>query len=241
MDEVESFIKENNLNHELVLETHAHADHITGYQEIKKRFARVRVGVNERIQEVQKTFKIIFNLDDVSKDGAQFDLLLKDGEVLKIGNLSIKVLFTPGHTPACTSFLIGEHLFTGDTLFMPDFGTGRCDFPGGSAENLYDSIHEILYKLSEETKVYVGHDYQPNGRELKFQTTIGESKRENIQLKESTSKEEFVLFRDSRDKTLSAPKLLLQSIQLNINSGKFPEAESNGVSYLKIPLGLEGE
>ena len=238
VNEVVSFIRENNLDLQLILETHAHADHITGSEVLKEIFPRVRVGISENIREVQKTFKKMFNITEIDESGSQFDLLLKNGEILMIGDLSIKVLFTPGHTPACASFLIGNNLFTGDALFMPDFGTGRCDFPGGSSEQLYYSIHETLYSLPDETKVYVGHDYQPGGRELKYETTIGESKRENIQLKASTSESEFVSFRESRDKTLSAPKLLLQSIQLNINSGKIPEAESNGMSYIKMPLSL---
>ena len=185
---------------------------------------------------MQKTFARVFNYgDDFDVSGKAFDLLLKDGQVLNAGSLSLKVMFTPGHTPACTSFLIEDALFVGDAMFMPDSGTGRCDFPAGSAESLYDSVQKI-YSLPDTTRIFVGHDYQPAGRELCFQTSVGQEKAENIQLKGSTSKSEFVEFRTKRDAGLSAPKLLLPSIQVNINAGKLPSVESNGTSYLKIPV-----
>lgn len=230
------FIKKQDLRVHFILETHAHADHLSSSQFLKKYFPNARVAIHEKIKEVQKVFKPVFNLDENFKtDGSQFDHLLKDHEEIKAGKLTIKVLHTPGHTPACASFLIEDNLFTGDALFMPDYGTGRCDFPSGSAENLYNSIQKI-YKLPETTKVFVGHDYQPNGRGLEFQSTIGEEKRSNIQLNEKTTKEDFIQFRNRRDNTLKAPRLLLPSIQVNINAGGLPKTESNGTSYLKIPL-----
>ena len=187
---------------------------------------------------IQETFKPVFNLTDLKTDGSQFDILLNEKENLKLGNLELKTIFTPGHTPACCSFLIEDVVFTGDALFMPDFGTGRCDFPEGSADILYTSIHEKLYSLPDTTKVYVGHDYQPGGRDMKFMTTIGESKKSNIQLKALTTRNEYVEFRTTRDEKLKAPKLLLQSVQVNIDAGRLPQKDSNGVSYLKIPLSI---
>lgn len=230
------FVKKNDLKVHYILETHAHADHLSSSQILKKYFPMAKVAIHEKIKDVQKVFKTVFNLDENFKtDGSQFDLLLKDDEVIQAGKMDIKVLHTPGHTPACASFLIDNNLFTGDALFMPDYGTGRCDFPSGSSENLYSSIQKI-YKLPDSTKVFVGHDYQPNGRALEFESTIGEEKRSNIQLNEKTTKEDFIQFRNRRDNTLKAPRLLLPSIQVNINAGGLPKSESNGVSYLKIPL-----
>jgi glyoxylase-like metal-dependent hydrolase (beta-lactamase superfamily II) len=230
-----AFINQLQLQPHYVLETHAHADHLSSSQIIKNHFPNIKIAVSERIKEVQKVFKGFFNLNDFRDDGSDFDHLIKDNEILRAGSLSIKAMATPGHTPACMSFLIGNNVFTGDALFMPDYGTGRCDFPSGSASDLYDSIKR-LYELDDSTKVFVGHDYQPNGRELRFQTTIGESKKTNIQLTYSTSKTDFVNFREARDKTLKAPRLLLPSLQVNMAAGKLPSPEANGVSYLKLPL-----
>jgi glyoxylase-like metal-dependent hydrolase (beta-lactamase superfamily II) len=161
---------------------------------------------------------------------------MEEGKVVSAGSLKIETIYTPGHTPACSSYIIGDAVFTGDALFMPDYGTGRCDFPAGSADDLYHSVHEKLYKLPETHRVFVGHDYQPNGRPVGFQSSIGEEKAQNYQLKYKTSKEEFVAFRNKRDKTLAAPRLLLPSVQLNIEAGRLPEPESNYTSYLKIPI-----
>jgi glyoxylase-like metal-dependent hydrolase (beta-lactamase superfamily II) len=235
-NKVEKFVKDNNLNLIYALETHAHADHLSGSPDLKKRFPKLKVGISQNITQVQEVFKGVFNFKDLKTDGSQFDFLLKNNEAFKAGSLEVKVIETPGHTPACTSFLIGDAVFTGDALFMPDYGTGRCDFPAGSAENLYHSIHEKLYNLPDNTRVFVGHDYQPEGREVAWETSIGESKEKNIQLKESTRKEDFVTMRTSRDATLKAPRLLLQSVQVNINAGEFPEKEDNGKSYLKMPI-----
>ena len=230
------FIVTRGLNLHFILETHAHADHITGAQPLKKIFPKARIAMGARIVDVQNIFKTVFNLPkEFPSDGRQFDLLLDDGSETPAGSLLIKTLFTPGHTPACVSYLIGDALFTGDALFMPDSGTGRCDFPAGSADALFNSI-QSLYKLPDNTRVFTGHDYQPNGRALRYESTIGEQKRSNIHLKESTVKSDYVAFRTGRDKTLSAPKLLLPSMQVNIDGGRLPAPEGNGTCYLKIPL-----
>lgn len=231
------FVKEKELNVHLILETHAHADHLSSSQLLKKHFPQAKLAIGAKIKVVQEVFKKIYNLDEnFPVDGSQFDTLLSDGDELQAGSLTVKAMETPGHTPACLSYIISENVFTGDALFMPDYGTGRCDFPAGSAEDLYHSVHEKLYTLPDHYKVYVGHDYQPGGRSLQFQSTIGEQKEKNIQLRQSTTKEEFVAFRKSRDADLAAPRLLLPSVQVNINAGHLPKPESNGVSYLKIPI-----
>jgi glyoxylase-like metal-dependent hydrolase (beta-lactamase superfamily II) len=236
IDKIQSFLDENGLNLRLILDTHAHADHLSGAQELKKRYPDAPYGIGKEITQVQETFKDIYNLKNLKTDGSQFDMLFEDGQLMEAGSLSFKVLHTPGHTPACYCYLIEDCLFTGDALFMPDFGTGRCDFPKGSAEDLYETIHEKLYSLPDETRVFVGHDYRPGGRELKYETSIGESKVHNKQLKAGTSREEFIEFRKERDASLDAPRLLLPSIQVNIDGAKFPELEDNGSRYLKIPL-----
>ena len=236
LNKITSFVKTQKLNVKGILETHAHADHLSSSQYLKEQFPEAQVAISERIKIVQETFRPVFNLKDLNIDGSQFDLLFKDHETYNFGSVAVKILPTPGHTPACTSFLIEDNLFTGDALFMPDFGTGRCDFPAGSAEDLYKSISEEIYTLPDETKIWVGHDYQPNGRELKFQTTVKESKEDNIQLSSKTSKEQFFTFRTERDKTLAAPRLLLPSIQVNVDAGHLPKEEDNGMRYLKLPI-----
>lgn len=236
VQEVLSFVKQKSLNVHYVLETHAHADHLSGAIEIKKHLPQIKIGIGKHITKVQDLFSEIYNLKDFNTNGVQFDVLLDEETPLVAGSITIKTLFTPGHTPACSSYLIEGMLFTGDALFMPDYGTGRCDFPAGCAKDLYHSIHEKLYKLPDETVYYTCHDYQPNSRELRYQSTIGESKKSNIQLKQETTEDEFVSFRTKRDATLSAPRLLLPSIQVNIDAGKLPHPEDNGSSYLKIPL-----
>jgi glyoxylase-like metal-dependent hydrolase (beta-lactamase superfamily II) len=239
IEEVISFVKKEDLKVYYVLETHAHADHLSGSQDLKKAFPNATLAIGERIKEVQSVFKGIFNLHPSFKtDGSQFDKLLSDGETVKAGSIVIKTIFTPGHTPACASYLIEDILFVGDAIFMPDYGTGRCDFPSGSAEALWDSIASKIYKLPDSTRIFVGHDYQPGGRELKWQTTVGEEKAANIQLTASMSKESFVNMRKARDATLDAPRLLFPSVQVNIDAGRLPEPESNGLSFLKMPLNL---
>jgi glyoxylase-like metal-dependent hydrolase (beta-lactamase superfamily II) len=229
------FIEDNNLKIHYILETHAHADHLSSSQVLKQYYPNAKIGISERIKIVQNVFGKIFNLPNFKADGSDFDFLVKDETEFKAGSITIFPIPTPGHTPACTSFLIENCVFTGDSLFMPDYGTGRCDFPNGSANDLFNSVSR-LYQLPDETKVFVGHDYQPNNRELQFQTTIGESKTHNIQLKLNTTKDEYIQFRETRDKTLKAPRLLLPSLQVNISAGHLPLSEDNGVSYLKLPL-----
>lgn len=236
-DQVYEFIQKQNLKVHYILETHAHADHISGSQVLKKRLPLARVGIGARITEVQKLFKGFFNLPDSFKsDGTQFDILLEEGKDVSAGSLTIKTIYTPGHTPACSSYIIGDAVFTGDALFMPDYGTGRCDFPAGSADQLYTSVFEKLYALPDSTRVFVGHDYQPDGRPMAYESTIGEEKKKNIQLNAQTKRQDFVEFRTHRDQGLAAPRLLLPSVQVNIDAGKLPHPEANGTSYIKIPL-----
>ena len=233
-----NYLKEHDLNLHYVLETHAHADHLSSSQLFKEIYPNAIIAISEHIREVQKTFKVIYNLSSHQTDGSQFDELIKDNQTLNAGTLSIQALATPGHTPACLSFLINDAVFTGDSLFMPDYGTGRCDFPKGDATKLFESVHDVLYKLDDSTRVFVGHDYRPGGRELKYETSIKESKASNKQLTQDTSKEAFVKMREDRDATLDAPKLLFPSIQVNIEAGHLPKEENNGKNYLKIPLNL---
>lgn len=235
---VMGFLETTGLRLLAILETHAHADHLTAAQVIKKSWPHVPIGVGQGICKVQKYFAEAFNFEPNFKtDGSQFDFLLADGEERVFGAFRLKAFSTPGHTPGCMSYLINDQcLFTGDSIFMPDFGTGRCDFPNGSAEQLYDSIQQKIYSLPDEVLIYVGHDYQPGGRELRFFCTVAEQKKTNIHVKAETTKEEFVRFRTARDKTLAAPQLLLPSIQVNIRAGHLPPAEANGVSYLKLPI-----
>lgn len=238
LKELMGFVKSNELNVHYILETHAHADHLTSAQLLKKELPQAQTAIHENIKAVQEVFKGLFNFgEEFDTKGEVFDKLLTDGEILKAGSINIEVLHTPGHTPACVSYLVNkEAVFTGDALFMPDFGTGRCDFPKGSAKDLYNSVHNKLYKLDDSVKVYVGHDYQPGGRDLEFVSTIGEEKKSNIQLKEDTSEADYVKFRETRDAGLMAPKLLLASIQVNAQNGILPKADDNGVSYLKMPV-----
>lgn len=233
--EVISFLRRENLRLHYILETHAHADHLSASQILKDEFPKAKISISHRITSVQRIFSSVFNLkNEAAANDKDFDYLFHDNEVLPAGTLSIKAIPTPGHTPACTSFLIEDMLFTGDALFMPDYGSGRCDFPEGSARSLYQSI-KSLYELPDSTRVLVGHDYLPD-RELQFETTIGESKKSNIHLRTTTTVEEYVTFREARDKTLKAPRLLLPSLQVNIRAGKLPVEEDNGRSYLKLPL-----
>jgi glyoxylase-like metal-dependent hydrolase (beta-lactamase superfamily II) len=232
---VVEFLNQQHLKLHYVLETHAHADHLSGSQLLKDACPNVKLAMGQRITEVQATFRDLFALGpDFPTDGRQFDRLLDDGSVLEAGSLVVRTLFTPGHTAACASYLIEDALFTGDAIFMPDSGVGRCDFPGGSAETLYRSIQRI-YGLPDSTRVFVGHDYQPGGRELRYETTIGEQKRSNVFVRQETPEETFVAKREQRDATLPAPKLLFQSVQVNIDAGKLPEP-INGRRYLKMPL-----
>lgn len=238
VEQIARFLTEEKLRLHYVLETHAHADHLSGSQYLKRRFD-ARVAIGERIQEVQRTFAAVFDFDEhVPLDGSQFDRLLADGEVIQAGALRIEVIATPGHTPACVSYLIGDAVFTGDALFLEDYGTGRCDFPRGSAEAMYHSVHEKLYALPDSTRVFVGHDYQPGGRQVRWETTIGRSKAENVQLNEATTLEQFVRFRRERDASLDPPVLLYPSVQVNVDAGRLPRPHANGQRYLVLPLNL---
>ncbi len=229
------FVREAQLKVHWILETHAHADHLTA-MEILKHELGAKTAIGEKIKDVQALFAGAFNLEGFPTDGRHFDHLIKDGELLQAGSLEIKAIHTPGHTPACMSYLIEGVLFSGDALFMPDFGTGRCDFPKGSAEQLYRSVVHKLYSLPDETRVFVGHDYQPGGRALAYETSIGASKRENKQLNTQSSLEDFLNFRETRDAQLAPPKLLFQSLQVNIRAGQLPQAESDGRVYFKMPI-----
>ncbi|MFQ3249365.1 MAG: glyoxylase-like metal-dependent hydrolase (beta-lactamase superfamily II) [Glaciecola sp.] len=238
-DKVIAFLDENELRLEWILETHAHADHITASSYIKGKRGG-QIGIGEHIKTVQGAFKKIFNLhSELPTDGSQFDFLFEDGEIISLGHLNIQVMHTPGHTPACVSYLIEDAAFVGDTIFMPDFGTARADFPNGSASTLYQSIQKIL-SLPDQTRIFVGHDYKSDTRdEYAWETTVFQEKRNNIHVKTGTSEADFIRRRESRDASLPVPKLLLPSIQLNIRAGKLPEQEANGVSYLKLPLSME--
>jgi glyoxylase-like metal-dependent hydrolase (beta-lactamase superfamily II) len=238
LEQVAAFVRQHGLRLHHILETHAHADHLSGAQALKRQLGG-SVTIGEHITRVQAVFKRIFGLPDSFRtDGSQFDQLLADGAQLELGGLRIEALHTPGHTPACLSYRVGDAVFTGDALFIEDYGTGRCDFPSGSAEALYESIHDKLYRLPDATRVFVGHDYMPGGRPLRSETTIGRSKRENIQLRQDTSRQDFVAFRRARDATLTAPRLLFQSVQVNIDAGRLPAAAENGTRYLRIPINL---
>ena len=220
-----------------VFETHAHADHLSSAPYVKL-MTGAKVGIGEHIRDVQRIFRPVFNATDVSGDGTEFDHLFKDGERFAIGNLEGEVIYTPGHTPACVSYRIGDAVFVGDTLFMPDYGTARADFPGGDARTLYRSIQRVL-SLPAETRLFMCHDYKAPGRDrYAWETTGGEQRAKNVHVHEGISEDAFVELRTKRDAKLDAPLLLLPSIQVNIRAGNFPPAESDGVRYLKIPVQL---
>lgn len=222
------------LNVDWALETHAHADHLSGSPYIKAKTG-AKVGIGEHITQVQRIFRPIFKATDLKTDGSDFDRLFTDGEHFAIGDLNVEVLYTPGHTPADISYRIGENVFVGDTLFMPDYGTARADFPGGDARRLYESI-QCLLDLPSDTRLFMCHDYRAPGRdEYAWQTTVA-AQRNNVHLKDGVDADAFVAMREERDATLEAPTLLLPSIQVNIRAGRFPEAESNGVHYLLVPV-----
>ena len=236
VNQVLDFLTTHHLKPVMCLETHAHADHLSGSQVLKRHYQDMKVGISERITLVQKVFVPAFHLDAPS-DGRQFDYLFKDHEELEMRCFAME---TPGHTPACSSYLIEDAVFTGDALFMPDYGVGRCDFPAGSPEDLYDSITNNIYTLPDHTRVFTGHDYQPGGRPVQFESSVKEQKESNLFLNRTTSKSEFVQKRTARDKSLPAPTLLLPSIQVNVLAGHLPEPESNGTRYLRLPLKISG-
>jgi glyoxylase-like metal-dependent hydrolase (beta-lactamase superfamily II) len=237
---IEAYLRAENLEVKAILETHAHADHLSSAQFFKQRYPKAQLLVTERITMVQKMFgPLFYRPNEIAFDGSQFDRLIADDQPTQVGSFVLTAIPTPGHTPACTSYLMDGNLFVGDSIFMPDAGTGRCDFPGGSAEQLYQSITQKIYALPDETKIFVGHDYQPNGRDLRYETTVGEQKRSNIHLRADTAVEDFVSFRQKRDASLGAPRLLYPSIQVNINAGLLPAANEQGRQFLKIPLELK--
>lgn len=233
VDHVAAFIEARDLRLHYILETHAHADHLSGSQILRRMFG-AQIAIGERIREVQETFKRVFDLPALPADGSQFDRLLRDREILRGGTLEIAVIATPGHTPACVTYQVGDALFTGDLLFIEDYGTGRCDFPRGSAEAMYDSVQK-LYALPDDTRVFPGHDY-PDGRAVRWMTTIGASKARNPQLSARTERAAFVGARQARDRTLAAPRLLYPSVQINIDAGRMPAPHANGTRYLVVPL-----
>jgi len=223
-----------------ILETHVHADHLSAAPYLKARLGG-RLGIGERITVVQRVFAALFNEgDDFARDGRQFDHLFADGETFGIGGLRVRAMHTPGHTPACMTYVVSEGdaadaAFVGDTLFMPDYGTARCDFPGGDARTLYRSIRKLL-DLAPQTRLYMCHDYQPDGREVRFTSTVAEEREHNVHVRDSIGEDEFVAMRHARDATLDMPTLILPSVQVNMRGGELPPAESNGIRYLKIPL-----
>ncbi|MEW6175345.1 MAG: MBL fold metallo-hydrolase [Pseudomonadota bacterium] len=220
-----------------ILETHVHADHMSAAPYLRQQLGG-EIGIGEQITVVQSTFGKLFNAGpDFPTDGSQFDRLFRDGEAFRVGDLPARAIHTPGHTPACMTYLIGDAAFVGDTLFMPDYGTARCDFPGGDAHALYRSIHDKLFQLPDETRVFLCHDYKAPGRdEFQHQTTIGAERTGNVHINAEVNEEQFVAMRQSRDATLGMPTLILPSVQINMRAGDMPPAEGNGSRYLKIPL-----
>jgi glyoxylase-like metal-dependent hydrolase (beta-lactamase superfamily II) len=234
-DRVIDFVREQGLQVAWILETHAHADHLSAAPYLKAQLGG-QTAMGARITAVQKVFKGIFNLEpEFAVDGRQFDRLLADGETLSVGDLALQALSVPGHTPACMAYQVGDAVFVGDTLFMPDVGSARCDFPGGDAQALYASVQKIL-SLPAQTRLFLCHDYPPEGRTVQFETTVAAQRAANIHLKDGIGEAEFVRMRSARDATLAMPVLMLPSVQINIRAGEMPPAETNGVAYLKIPL-----
>ena len=235
-DKLIYFVKENKLDVQWLLESHVHADHLSAAPYIQTEVGG-KIGIGSHITDVQETFGKIFNEGtEFQRDGSQFDKLFVEGDTFHIGQLRGDVLHTPGHTPACMTYVIGDAAFVGDTLFMPDFGTARCDFPGGSSENLFSSIQKIL-SLPDATRIFVGHDYKAPGREhYAWETTVGEQKKKNIHIKSGKSKEDFVKLRDERDAKLAMPKLIVPSLQINMRAGNMPEPDEQGDVFLKVPI-----
>ncbi len=229
------FVKETHLTVDWILETHAHADHMSAAQYLRAQLGG-KIAIGAAITQVQKVFKGVFNLEPAFQtDGSQFDHLLQDGESFAIGDLTGKAIAVPGHTPACMAYQVGDAVFVGDTLFMPDVGTARCDFPGGNVHALYKSMHKLL-SLPAETRLFMCHDYPPAGRTEVWETTVGEERARNIHVHDGVSEDEFVRMRTARDATLEMPVLILPSVQVNIRAGEQPPKDANGVSYLRIPL-----
>ena len=234
-EKVVSFVREQRLTVRWILETHAHADHVSAAPWLRKQLGG-QIAVGGNIRTVQGVFKRIFNLEaEFQTNGSQFDHLFEDGERFAIGALEGEVMSVPGHTPACVAYKVGDAVFVGDTLFMPDVGTARCDFPGGDAHTLYRSVRKLL-SLPSDTRLFMCHDYPPNGRPVAFECTVADQRARNIHVNDSVSEDQFVQMRTKRDATLDMPVLILPAVQINIRAGELPPAESNGVSYVKIPL-----
>ena len=235
-DRLIAFVKAQGLTVEWIIDTHVHADHLTAAPYVREKLGG-KTAIGEHVATVQRVFGQIFNEgQSFHTDGSQFDHLFKDGEAYTVGRLEARAIHTPGHTPACMSHLIGDALFVGDTIFMPDYGTARCDFPGGDAGTLYDSI-QTLFALPDETRMFLCHDYKAPGRDAyEWETTVGAEKRANIHVKTGISRDEFIAMRTARDKTLAMPHLILPSVQVNMRAGEMPPAEDNGVRYMKVPI-----
>lgn len=235
-DEIIDYVTAEGLEVQWILETHVHADHLSAAPYLQEKLGG-KIGIGDNIKIVQDTFGKVFNeCTEFERDGSQFDELFVEGSSLHIGQLRADVLHTPGHTPACLTYVIGDAAFVGDTLFMPDFGTARCDFPGGSSETLYNSVQKIL-ALPDETRIFVGHDYKAPGRdEYAWETTVAEQKANNVHVGEGKSKEDFVEMRDTRDATLAMPKLIIPSLQVNMRAGQMPPADEEGDVFLKVPV-----
>ncbi|NNF70581.1 MAG: MBL fold metallo-hydrolase [Rhodobacteraceae bacterium] len=235
-DEIVAFVQKEDLRIEWILETHVHADHLSAAPYLQEKLGG-KIGIGRNITIVQDTFGKVFNEGtEFQRDGSQFDALLEEGDSFHIGQMRADVLHTPGHTPACMTYVIGDAAFVGDTLFMPDFGTARCDFPGGSAADLYASIQKIL-SLPDETRIFVGHDYKAPGREeYAWETTVGEQKAKNVHVGEGRDADAFVAMREARDATLGMPKLIVPSLQVNMRAGNMPEPEEDGSVFLKVPV-----
>lgn len=234
-DQLVAFVGDNDLGVDWILETHVHADHLTAAPYLREKLGGV-IGIGKHVTDVQQTFKGVFNIVDLATDGSQFDRLFGDGDTFGVGDIAGQVIGTPGHTPACITYVIGDAAFVGDTLFMPDFGTARTDFPGGNAAQLYDSIQKIL-SLPDNTRLYMCHDYKAPGRdEFAWETSVSMQRDNNIHINDNVSRDEFIAMREGRDAQLGMPKLILPSIQVNVRAGELPPAEDNDIRYLKIPL-----
>jgi len=230
------YVKLNGLKLEWLIETHAHADHLSASPYIQEKLGG-KIGIGEHILTVQETFGKVFNEGtEFRRDGSQFDHLFKDGDTYGIGTMTALVMHTPGHTPACTTHVMGDAAFVGDTLFMPDGGTARADFPGGNAHILFRSIRKVLETLPRQTRLFMCHDYAPNGRDVRWETTVGEERERNIHARDGMSEDEFVDLREARDKTLGMPRLIIPSLQVNIRAGHLPEPDASGKTFLKVPI-----
>jgi glyoxylase-like metal-dependent hydrolase (beta-lactamase superfamily II) len=234
-DAVIDYVRASGLNVDWILETHVHADHLSGAPYLQEQLGG-RTAIGAKVSAVQETFKHVFNLKDLATDGSQFDQLFADGDTFNVGEIAGRVITTPGHTPACVTYMIGDTAYVGDTLFMPDFGTARTDFPGGSAADLYDSIRRIL-SLPDETHLFMCHDYKAPGRDdFAWETSVAQQRAHNVHINDKVTKDAFVAMRQSRDSELGMPRLILPSLQVNLRAGRLPPPEDNGTRYLKSPL-----